>query len=485
VNTQQAEQDSREPSFPNKINRKSKNPIVEHNPRFTMHRIPKLLLLLTFLILPNKTIADSKSVYDIASKSVFKITALDAFNQEIRYGFGVSIGKSECKDIETFISAYTNKFINTNKDGVDILTTFQNVCQASKIVLQSLDGKTNEVAIVYLDSLNNIAVIRSRNNINCVFPAISNEIKIGKKIYIYSFENSKSEVLRESFIDQIKSDDEEEVLIGISMIENKSKSGACAFDESGNLMGLYRGNNPLKLPHNSIIQITKNLVEKFKDCHRYNIEYPGCIDEKTWSVGRFYIPKYTGNAAESLKWKKSDFRWIQWENIENSINVLERFQQGNNFKNQKGLLTGSSPREIYKDSIALIYKERANMFPYDIGGRLNEILLIPSNQKTLYEIEKLREIYGNTYNLNAAFFENIYSLSTGKDIFNFDALLNQYLSKLPEFSESIPGLTKKQVLEFKSNIKFLSWFDTNKSKIKLETINSIVSKFEQLGWSEN
>jgi len=138
-------------------------------------------LLFSIAFLSCNLFSDSQKVYDIASKNVVKITSFDEVKNEIRNGYGVSIGKSKCTDTETRDSLLINGFDNSNKGGTDILTTFQTISFASTIFIENKNGEKTEAAVVYIDSQKNIAVIRTKNNLLDTSVNISNKLSVGAK----------------------------------------------------------------------------------------------------------------------------------------------------------------------------------------------------------------------------------------------------------------------------------------------------------------
>ena len=435
--------------------------------------------------------ADVQNVYDIASRSVFKITSLDSFNNEIRYGYGVAIGKSECKDTNSFISIHDTEFADAVKNGADIITSYYNISFASQIFVENNHGKKCEAALVYTDSVKNIAIIRTKIRFTIEHPKISTNINVGKKVFAFCFDNHKNEMLRELYINEIKSipagvnyfnSHKTNQIVCISNSDKEIKSGVGIFDDSGNLIGLYQGKSIFNAKNNELIYIDDDINNKIRQAHSFNIWHPSDYSLEFWSIGKNYLTQYGEDLSYGLNWREKDERWIRWHKYDISIDLLNDIWHDKTNLKTKWFKTKSNPYEIVNDAIGLLQKKRASDFEYDIEGLMSYTLNSEYSVDSIKEINKIREVFGDVFYLNEKRFSNLYKITPEDQFDTFNKVVLDYIKNCPKYSRSLPRGIRDQIDSFKSTIQWLPEFNYEQSEIKRKSITEIVSFIDNLGW---
>jgi len=453
-----------------------------------------MVYLITLLISEFILNADSKSVYNIASKSVFKIKALDAFNNEIRNGFGVAIGRSKCESDQILYGLTEIGFGESNKDGVDILTSFHNISYSSRIFVESKNGDKCEAAIVYLYSPLNIAIIRTNKKISDTYPHRSTEVSLGKKVFIYYFIDKNNETLRETYIDELNSiksgsyyfkNSLTNRIVGVSVQENKIKSGAGVFDENGSIIGIYRGQNAFNLKENSIINIDEGMDEIFKKSNHSNINVPGNLYENQWSVGIYYLENFSGDISKSLAWRNSDIYWNRWNTFQSAQNLLSHSKQDDFISKFKGKRSKSESFNYLSDSISALTLKRSLEFEYDIEGKIWSLENLDSKNDINNELSKINSLYGEPLIISIEKIKLLYESTQKNNILFFKNRVLDFIKNCPRYSNDLPTKIQSDIYDFKRILKYIPTTDYDKSVETKNAINEIIDFFEMLGWKEN
>jgi hypothetical protein len=459
-----------------------------------MKHISKIKFLFLVLFSTGIAISDSKIVYNIASKSVFKITALDAFNNEIRNGFGVAIGGSKCKSDEILYRLTENGFGESNKDGVDILTSFHNISYSSRIFVESKNGDKCEAAIVYLYSPLNIAIIRTNKKLSDTYPHRSTEVSLGKKVFIYYFSDKNNETLREIYIDELKSiksgsyyfkNSLTNRIVGVSIQENLIKSGAGVFDENGFFIGIYRGQNAFDLKENSIINIDERMAEIIKKSNQLNIDLPGNLYENQWSVGIYYLENFSGDISKSLAWRNTDLYWSRWNTFESAKRLLQQSRSDDFISKLKGKKSKSESFNYLSDSISALTLKRSLEFEYDIEGKIWSLENLDSKKDINNEFSKLNSMYGEPLIVSIKKIELLYESTPKNNILFFKNRVLEFIKNCPKYSNYLPVKIQSDIYDFKRILKYLPTTDYDKSIETNKSIEDIIGFFEILGWKEN
>jgi hypothetical protein len=459
-----------------------------------MKHISKIKFLFLVLFSTGIAISDSKIVYNIASKSVFKITALDAFNNEIRNGFGVAIGGSKCKSDIILYQLTENGFGESNKDGVDILTSFHNISYSSRIFVESKNGDKCEAAIVYLYSPLNIAIIRTNRKLSDAYPHRTTEISLGKKVFIYYFSDTNNETLRETYIDELNSiksgsywfkNSLTNRIVGVSTQEKLIKSGAGVFDEKGFIIGIYRGQNAFDLKENSIINLDERIFEIINKSNQLNINLPGNLYESQWSVGIYYLENFSGDIKESLAWRDSDLYWNRWNTFKSAITLLQHSKSDDFISKLKGKRSKSQSFDYLSDSISALTLKRSLEFEYDIEGKMWSLENLYSKKDITNEFSKINSMYGEPLIISIKKIELLYESTPKNNISFFKNRVLEFIKNCPKYSNDLPLKIQSDIYEFKRVLKYLPTTDYDESAETKKSIDDIIGFFETLGWKEN
>ena len=453
-----------------------------------------IFYLITLFISEFILAADAKNIYNIASKSVFKITALDAFNNEIRNGFGVAIGVSKCKSDEILYSLTENGFGESNKDGVDILTSFHNISYSSRIFVESKNGDKCEAAIVYLYSPLNIAILRTNKKFSDTYPHRSTEVSLGKKVFIYYFSDKNNETLRETYIDEINSiksgsyyfkNSLTNRIVGVSVQENKIKSGAGVFDENGSIIGIYRGQNAFDLKENSIINIDERMAGIMKKSNQLNIDLPGHLYENQWSVGIYYLENFSGDIKKSLAWRDSDIYWNRWNTFQNAKSLLQPSKSDDFIYKLKGKRSKSEPYNYLSDSISALTLKRSLEFEYNIEEKIWSLENLDSKKDINNEFSKINSMYGEPLIISIKKIELLYESTPKNNILFFKNRVLEFIKNCPNYSNYLPVKIQSDIYDFKRILKYLPETDYDKSAETKNAIDEIIGFFEKLGWTSD
>ena len=453
----------------------------------------KINILIFFLISTIISIDDAKTVYNTASKTVVKITALDGVNNIIRYGYGVPIGKSKCIDTAIHSSLENSGFEKSNKFGTDILTTFQAVLSASRILVENKNGEKTEAAIVYINSEKNIALLRTKNIFLGADVSLSNKISVGNNVYIYNFENISGQTFHESFISEIKLEiknknwsaintDYTNRLVSVFHNNIENKSGLVVFDENGFFIGFYKGKNTSN--KNNLVVMDGENSELINKAKYFNIVHPGEIGMYNWSIGIYYYEKYDGDIGKSLIWRDANEKWIQWRNIDDALIVIDRARFDKRFIKTKGNSTKSFASDFLYDTKEILSRQRLEDFEYSVEDDLVVNFYSGENYKSIESIEKIINKYGRTLYLSEIYFETMFKLTPKQNMFTFKDKVLEYLKNCPKKDDSIPYSVKQDILRFKSSIASLPLSNNDESDSTKKYIGEILSHLDKLGWKD-
>jgi hypothetical protein len=437
--------------------------------------------------------ADVQTVYNTASKTVVKITALDEVNNVIRYSYGVPVGKSKCIDTAIRSSLENSGFENSNKFGTDILTTFQAVLSASRILVENKNGEKIEAAVVYINSEKNIALLRTKTLFLGADVSLSNKFSVGNKVFIYNIENVSGEKLHESFISEIKleiknknwsaiNNNYTNRLVSIFHNNIETQSGLVVFDENGFFIGFYKGKNTSN-KNNLVVMDVENseLINKAKS---FNIVHPGEVGMYNWSIGIYYYEKYDGDIGKSLIWRDANEKWIQWRNIDDALIVIDRVRFDKRFIKTKGTATKSFPYDFLADTKEILSRQRLEDFEYSVEDDLVVNFYSGENNKSIESIDKIINKYGRTLYLSEIYFETLFKLTPKQNINIFKDKVLEYLKNCPKKDESIPYGIKQDILRFKSSIASLPSDNYDESESTKKYIGEIIAYLEKLGWKD-
>ena len=150
--------------------------------KFCFQLFALVLFALNFRVISS----DAENVFKLSADSVVKITTYNQLKRVIKKGSGVVLGKSKSTSQNLSPNAVNPEridFIKSNADGDDIISNYHVVAFASEIIVESKNGKRLKAGIVYFNSENDIAILRTASSLSGRTSKIASNLNIGQKVY--------------------------------------------------------------------------------------------------------------------------------------------------------------------------------------------------------------------------------------------------------------------------------------------------------------
>jgi hypothetical protein len=414
----------------------------------------------------------AQEIFESEADSIVKITALNPFNIVIRTGSGVLLGPSKSR-YPSFVTPERDGFFLSNKNGDDIISNLHVIAFASKIIIETKSGKKCEAGIVYFDSEKDIAVLRTASRISDREINISNDLKVGQKVFAIGNPSGLNWSISDGIISGIRTNAECELIQFTAPISGGS-SGGGLFGSDGNLVGITTSQIKDAQNINFAIKISKNDDPSINFIREGYLIQPDKLEYEDWAIGYWYAEEPVQNKKLSRFLNKN---FIEWSKFESAINTLFSVSDNEVRSGRKGYMTGSEYHSIYLDATEFLRYNRSLKFQYDICGRF--FFRWDRRSKSVHNnfVNEINEIYQK--NRGVLLFESEYiefksELSWAEPE---EELLNEQivglLKKLPDNSSGeMRNISPYSLYQINKFYKSLLWVsEVHKFKEAIEIIN--------------
>ena len=389
--------------------------------------------------------SDAENVFKSNAESVVKITTYNELNRVMKIGSGVFIGKSKSKYPNT-VTSERRGFIKSNETGDDIISNYHVIAFASKIIVQTKNGEKSEAGIIYFDSDNDIAIIRTAVSISKIAPRIATKVNVGQKIFAIGNPSGFDWSISDGIISGFRTNKSSE-LIQFTAPISPGSSGGGLFNSDGELVGLPT----LQIRDSQNLNFAVNLVKQ-SNFDNYIIRggilvIPDLLEIEDWGIGYFYahhssIPKEYDRLENS--------KTILWKRYESAIDIINEIKFSESFNGKLGLQTENPATFILDDARRFLQHERSVHFDYDINGKSysGSFQDDESKSKHLKQIFSLRERFKGVLDVES----NYYAAKSGLVIENQDQI-SKFQKEILDFLEDTPKSSDPNILLLSPNAK--------------------------------
>ena len=336
--------------------------------------------------------SDAENVFKSSSDSVVKITTYNQLNRVIKNGSGVVLGKSKSTSESLSPNAVNPEridFIKSNAEGDDIISNYHVVAFASKIIVESKNGRRLKAGIVYFNSENDIAILRTASSLDVGTSKIASSLNIGQKVYAIGNPSGLDWSISDGIISAFRTNNGSE-LIQFTAPISPGSSGGGLFDSNANLIGITTSQIKSAQNLNFAINLSSQINFENEIIRKSGITIPSEIEYRDWAIGYFFQndlkiinPKYD-------RYQNTNF--ITWFKYEDAINLMSK-STGNVFlENELGFFTEENHFKVFSDAQKFLEISRSYSFQYDIKGFLRRKI---NDGDIIKEYEKLQSTFGD------------------------------------------------------------------------------------------
>ena len=389
--------------------------------------------------------SDAENVFKSSSDSVVKITTYNQLNRAMKIGSGVFLGKSKSK-YPNFIASERRGFIKSNEIGDDIISNYHVIAFASKIIVQTKNGEKSEAGIIYFDSDNDIAILRTAVSILKTAPRIATKINVGQKIFSIGNPSGFDWSISDGIISGFRTNNSSE-LIQFTAPISAGLSGGGLFNSDGELVGLPT----LQIRDSQNLNFAVNLVKQSNfdnNIIRSGIlVIPDALEIEDWGIGYFYAPHPSApKEYDRFENKKT----ILWNKYKCTIDIINEIKFSESFEGKLGLQTENPALFVLDDARRFLQHERSRYFEYDINGRSysGSFQDDESKSKHIKQILSLRERFKGVLDVES----NYYAVKSGLVIKNQDQI-NIFQKEIIDFLEDMPKSSDSNILLLAPNAR--------------------------------
>ena len=372
--------------------------------------------------------SDAENVFKSSADSVVKITTYNQLNRAMKIGSGVFLGKSKSK-YPSLITSERRGFIKSNEIGDDIISNYHVIAFASKIIVQTKNGDKSEAGIIYFDSDNDIAILRTAVSILKTAPRIATKITVGQKIFSIGNPSGFDWSISDGIISGFRTNNSSE-LIQFTAPISPGSSGGGLFNSEGELVGLptlqIRDSQNLNFAVNLVKQ--SNFDENIIRCGIFIL--PDDLAIEDWGIGYFYAnhPSVPKEYDRFLN-KKT----LLWNKYNSAISFIDEIKFSESFEGKKGLQTEGPALFVLDDARRFLQHEISNHFDYDITGKSFSGSFLDEESKSKYikQIISLRERFRGVLAVESIYYAAKTGI-VGKNKNQINDLKNEILDLLNE-----------------------------------------------------
>jgi len=363
-----------------------------------------------FILCASKSIlisSDAENIFNRKAESVVKITTFNQLNRVIKRGSGVVLGKSKSKlkyDLSSEVNPERSKFVNSNIEGNDIISTFHVIAFASKIIVESKSGKKSEAGIVYFNSENDIAILRTANEISEASCPIASKLNVGEKVFAIGNPSGLGWSISDGILSGFRTNNESEVIQFTAPISAGS-SGGGLFNSDGNLIGIIT--SQIRDAQNLNFAINLVFQSNFENeiVRKGQIILPQEIEYDDWATGYFYL-----NVKDiDLKYsRENNKKYILWQKYKNTQYLLtDFFVNRSKFEKITPQINYEFGREVSKEEFEdilgkanyFLALDQSTYFENDIKSKHSS----KSDEERISQYNELKKIYGEVLCLEDEF----------------------------------------------------------------------------------
>lgn len=388
---------------------------------------------------------DAENVFKSSADSVVKITTYNQLNRAMKFGSGVFLGKSKSK-YPNFIASERRGFIKSNEGGDDIISNYHVIAFASKIIVQTKNGEKSEAGIIYFDSDNDIAILRTAVSILKSAPRIANKLNVGQKIFPIGNPSGFDWSISDGIVSGFRTNNSSE-LIQFTAPISAGSSGGGLFNSDGELVGLPT----LQIRDSQNLNFAVNLVKQSNfdnDIIRTGtLVIPDALELEDWAIGYFYAQNPSGRKEYDRSENK---KTILWNKYKSSINLIDEIKFSESFEGKSGLQTGNPALFVLDDARRFLQHERSKHFEYDIIGKSysGSFQDDKSKSKHLKQILSLRERFKGVLDIESYY----YALKSELMTENQDQI-SIFKNEILDFLENMPTSSDSDILSLSPNAR--------------------------------
>jgi hypothetical protein len=389
--------------------------------------------------------SDAENVFKSSADSVVKITTYNQLNRAMKIGSGVFLGKSKSK-YPNFVASERRGFIKSNEIGDDIISNYHVIAFASKIIVQTKNGEKSEAGVIYFDSDNDIAILRTAVSILKNAPRIATKLNIGQKIFSIGNPSGFDWSISDGIISGFRTNNSSE-LIQFTAPISAGSSGGGLFNSDGELVGLPT----LQIRDSQNLNFAVNLVKQSNfdnNIIRSGIlVIPDALEVEDWGIGYFYAPHPSApKEYDRFENKKT----ILWNKYKSTIDNINEIKFSESFEGKLGLQTENPALFVLDDARRFLQHERSRHFEYDINGKSysGSFQDDESKSKHIKQISSLREKFKGVLDVES----NYYTVKSGLVIKNQDQI-NVFQKEIIDFLEDMPKSSDSNILLLTPNAR--------------------------------
>jgi hypothetical protein len=393
--------------------------------------------------------SDAENVFKSSADSVVKITTYNQLKRVIKKGSGVVLGKS--RSISQNLSANTVNperidFIKSNADGDDIISNYHVVAFASEIIVESKTGKRLKAGIVYFNSANDIAIIRTVSSLGVGTSKIAPNLNIGQKVYAIGNPSSLDWSISDGIISGFRTNNGSE-LIQFTAPISPGSSGGGLFDSNANLIGITTSQIKSAQNLNFAINLSSQSNFEHEVIRKSGLVIPSELDYREWAIGYFTLndqkiinPKYD-------RYKNTNF--VTWFKYEDAIILMSKSNENGYLEKEFGFFTEANNFKVFSDAQKFLEIARSYYFEYDIKGFLRRKI---NDGDIMKEYERLKSNFGDVLCIEYLTLLDRYriNLKTDSDIVEFQNEMLNKISNIPNKSNDSELNTLVQYLQMLS-----------------------------------
>ena len=380
--------------------------------------------------------SDAENVFKSSADSVVKITTYNQLNRVIKKGSGVVLGKSKSASESLSPNAVNPEridFIKSNAEGDDIISNYHVVAFASKIIVESKNGKRLKAGIVYFNSENDIAILRTASSLDVGTSKIASSLTIGQKVYAIGNPSGLDWSISDGIISGFRTNNGSE-LIQFTAPISPGSSGGGLFDSNGNLIGITT--SQIKSAQNLNFAINLSSQSNFENeiIRKSGHTIPSELEYRDWAIGYFVLNDQKTINPKYDRYKNTNF--ITWFKYEDAINFVNTSLKNEKLNQEIGFWTESNATKVSRDATSFMQIERGYHFSYDIKSILYRKF---DDREIITEYNNLKNKFGDVLCIEYMTLLEIcrFKLKTEVDISNFEKEMLDKISDIPNKSYDV------------------------------------------------
>lgn len=287
---------------------------------------PSLLSgILSLLAHPTFAAGTAQDVFKQRASHVVIVRAIDGFGRIISQGSGVVLGPSAC----SYTGAEFPSFdAEADRNGQDILSNFHVVCFASRLMIETREGKKMRAAIVWADADSDLVVLRSEQSWRASELPLTDVIEEGQAVFAIGAPKGLGWTISSGIVSG-KRNGNSNTLIQTTAPISAGSSGGGLFSDGGALVGITTSQVKEGQNLNFALWLSVSQREIIKR-HRRGASLrlgPHRDDriEQMWAVG--YWESFHGG-TNAWKWQDEHSGWQVFRASGRLLSSLDRYDIG-------------------------------------------------------------------------------------------------------------------------------------------------------------